>query len=213
MVFESNFITGAYFIWIGAIFDFLDGLSARSLDAYSDTGKELDSMADLVTFGVLPSMILYRFLSVSFPVGSLWPYISCLTPLFSALRLAKFNIDVNQKDVFIGLPTPANAFLLSGLPFLATVPFFHFVSSPVFLVSSVILSSLLMVSPFQFISIKFKSLVIKENIFRYMIVLSGLFFISILRSEGITLAILSYILISFVHNLPNHSARSFSEEK
>ena len=102
-----------YFVLTGVFFDFLDGFSARLLKVSSPIGKELDSLADMVTFGVLPSFVIYELLN---PLTDGWmPYTSFLIAIFSALRLAKFNVDTRQREVFIGLPTPANAVFISGL--------------------------------------------------------------------------------------------------
>jgi CDP-diacylglycerol--serine O-phosphatidyltransferase len=113
--FDGNLIYASYAIWIAAIFDFFDGFSARMLNVSSPIGKELDSLADMVTFGVLPSMILYQMIE-SHPIPNLG-YGAFILALFSALRLAKFNVDTRQSTTFIGMPTPAAAFFVSGLPF------------------------------------------------------------------------------------------------
>jgi len=97
-----------------AVFDFLDGLAARALDAYSDIGKELDSLCDVVSFGVLPSLMLHRTM-VSLSGESVWSYVPLVLAVFSALRLAKFNVDERQHSGFIGLPTPAAAMLCGAL--------------------------------------------------------------------------------------------------
>jgi len=207
-VFEGSLIYGAYFIWLGAVFDFLDGFSARLFNAYSDIGKELDSLADMVTFGVLPSLTVYRFLSGYFPIDSFWPYISIIPVLFSALRLAKFNIDTKQKEIFIGLPTPANAFLLSGLPFISHLRLFHFISPPFYTIPTVLIASLLMVSSVEFISLKFKNLKFRENRYKFTIIFAGIIFISILKTEGISIAIIAYVFISIIKNLSNNQTNT-----
>ena len=113
---EINF--GAYFIFLAALFDFLDGFVARMLKVSSDIGKQLDSLADLVTFGVLPSFILFKMVESNTEIWIL-PFLVLIVAVFSAVRLAKFNIDERQSDRFIGVPTPANALLISTLPFLS----------------------------------------------------------------------------------------------
>jgi len=117
-VLDGHVLFGAYFILIAAFFDFFDGFAARMLKVSSDIGKELDSLADLVTFGVLPSFIIFRMMMDINSEGYL-PFITFLIGVLSAVRLAKFNVDTRQTERFIGLPTPANALLLSTLPFLA----------------------------------------------------------------------------------------------
>ncbi len=110
---------------IACVFDFLDGFVARALKQGSPMGKELDSLADMVTFGVVPGMVMFEMLRFTATPAEVWgqdqwkfclPYLGFLIPLFSGLRLAKFNVDTNQSDSFIGLPTLANALLVCGLP-------------------------------------------------------------------------------------------------
>src|ERR1700740_2323055 len=117
--FKENLIYAAYAIFLAAIFDFFDGLASRVLQSFSGIGKDLDSLADMVSFGVLPSVIIYE-LFLQAPqiehVSTYLNYIAFLIPVFSALRLAKFNIDERQTEIFIGLPTPANAILIASLP-------------------------------------------------------------------------------------------------
>jgi CDP-diacylglycerol---serine O-phosphatidyltransferase len=209
VIFEGSIFSGVCFIWIGAVFDFLDGFSARSFKAYSDIGKELDSLADMVTFGVLPSLTIYRFLTGCYPNESFWPFISLMPVIFSALRLAKFNIDAKQKEVFIGLPTPANAFLLSGLPFITDLKLFHNINPSFIVLPAVIIASLLMVSSLEFVSLKFKNLKFGENKYKFIIILAGIIFISTLKTEGISLAIITYILISIIKNLRTDQTDSF----
>ncbi|OZA56958.1 MAG: CDP-diacylglycerol--serine O-phosphatidyltransferase, partial [Sphingobacteriales bacterium 39-40-5] len=117
--FQGNLIWASYAIVIAAVFDFFDGMLARLLKAYSDIGKELDSLADMVSFGVLPSVIIYQLFALSPQIdfGADWLSFSAfIIAVFSALRLAKFNIDTRQSENFIGLPTPANALLIASFP-------------------------------------------------------------------------------------------------
>ena len=113
--FSEHYFLAAFFVVLGAFFDFLDGFAARLLKVQGELGKQLDSFADMVTFGVAPGVVMYSFLS-SFILDSYIPYISFVIPLLSAVRLAKFNIDSNQSDKFIGLPTPANALFFVFIP-------------------------------------------------------------------------------------------------
>lgn len=99
----------------GAVFDFCDGLAARALKVVSSTGKELDSLSDVVTFGVLPSVMLYELMRVCTFSNSIWCYVPLLIAVFSALRLAKFNLDERQHSSFLGLPTPASAMICGSL--------------------------------------------------------------------------------------------------
>ena len=112
---EAHFDWAFYLMLAGAVFDFFDGLTARALKAYSPMGKELDSLADMVTFGVLPSVMLYELMRVCTFSNSFWCYVPLVIAVFSGLRLAKFNIDDRQHTSFLGLPTPACAMVCGSL--------------------------------------------------------------------------------------------------
>jgi CDP-diacylglycerol---serine O-phosphatidyltransferase len=114
---EGRGIPAAYFVWISCLFDFFDGFAARWLKVSSPIGKELDSLADVVSFGVLPSFVMYKLLDNNTLVTYL-PYIAFMIAAFSALRLAIFNVDETQTDSFRGLNTPANTLFISALPLL-----------------------------------------------------------------------------------------------
>ncbi len=202
-VFRYDIFVATVFIWIGSVFDFLDGFSARMFKAYSDTGKELDSLADMVTFGVLPSLVLFGFLSGLLGEDSWLPYFCLVTVIFSAMRLAKFNIDTGQKNIFTGLPTPANAFLLSGLPFLSGVPVMDFIGTPGFVIGAAVICSLLMVSPLKFLSLKFTGMKDPDNIYRYIIIIAAVLLIALMRTGGISLAMAFYMIISVFRDVVN----------
>ncbi|TND01791.1 MAG: phosphatidylserine synthase [Bacteroidetes bacterium] len=128
--FQGDLVWTAYLVGIAAVLDFLDGFVARLLKSHSPIGKELDSLADMVTFGVLPGIVAYRMIQlciartgVEYPEGvfAYLPFIAFLIPLFSGLRLAKFNVDTRQSDSFIGVPTPANAILICSIPLILGV--------------------------------------------------------------------------------------------
>ena len=113
----SKLIWASYLVGLAAVFDFLDGMAARLLKSYTDFGKQLDSLADMLSFGVVPGVIMYSLILNEANMGEEWlAYFGLLIPIFSALRLAKYNISDNQSDSFIGLPTPANALLIASLP-------------------------------------------------------------------------------------------------
>jgi CDP-diacylglycerol--serine O-phosphatidyltransferase len=112
---EGRFDWAFYLMLAGAVFDFCDGLAARALKVVSTTGKELDSLSDVVTFGVLPSVMLYELMRVCTFSDSIWCYVPLLIAVFSALRLAKFNLDERQHSSFLGLPTPASAMICGSL--------------------------------------------------------------------------------------------------
>ncbi|HTF02630.1 MAG TPA: CDP-diacylglycerol--serine O-phosphatidyltransferase, partial [Bacteroidia bacterium] len=127
-VIDGNIAIAVYLVMIACVFDFLDGFAARGLKQGSPMGKELDSLADMVTFGVVPGMVMFQMIRFAADVDYDWhlainwksylPYVGFIIPLFSGLRLAKFNVDTRQSDSFIGLPTLANALLICGLPIL-----------------------------------------------------------------------------------------------
>src|SRR6476620_6072036 len=116
-VLEGRLVPAAYFVWAACVFDFFDGFAARMLKVSSPIGKELDSLADVVSFGVLPAMVMYTMIGNSTTSPAL-PYLGFMIAVFSALRLAIFNIDETQTDSFKGLNTPANSFFITSLPLL-----------------------------------------------------------------------------------------------
>jgi CDP-diacylglycerol--serine O-phosphatidyltransferase len=202
MTLEYGNYTGAFlFIVLAAIFDFFDGFAARLLKAYSPIGAELDSLADLVSFGVAPGFIVFSFLS-AFPSVGVVEYSAFLIPIFSALRLAKFNIDTRQTSSFLGLPVPANALFWSSL-ILALSPYTEgkelFFSGMI--VALIFVFCLLMVSELPMFSLKFKHYRWKGNEFPYILILSAIVFIILFRLFGVCLTILLYILLSIISYL------------
>lgn len=161
LAFKGRFDWAFYAMLAGAVFDFCDGLAARALDAYSPMGKELDSLADVVTFGALPSLMLFNLMKACSFTESIWCWIPLVIAVFSGLRLAKFNVDERQHNSFIGLPTPACAMICGSLcSFVAFQPdcfLCAWVAGPVFIpVLSVVLSALL-VCELPMFSMKFSS--------------------------------------------------------
>jgi len=189
-------VEAAYFIWAACVFDFFDGFAARLLKVSSPIGKELDSLADVVSFGVLPSMAMYRWLEANSDNG--WvPYVAIMIAVFSALRLAKFNIDENQSDSFIGVPTPANALFLTALVFLPD-SIRLIVFDGTVLLSITIAFSLLLVAPINLFALKFKNYQWKGNEVRFTFLALSVFLLVFLKAGGLPFIILSYILISLV---------------
>lgn len=194
------------FIWIiiGAVFDFFDGMSARLLKVSSPIGKELDSLADIVTFGVAPSTILFSKLGImSYPsllesLRGILPFIAYIMAAFSALRLAKFNLDERQTLGFIGLPTPANALfwgsLLIGLGK-------RIDSSPlmcIFIIVGIFISSWLMVSEIPMFALKFKEWGWKKNQIKYIFLLTCIPLIAIFGITGFAIIVAWYVIISYI---------------
>ena len=192
--FNNNLTYAAYAIWIAAVFDFFDGFSARLLKVSSPIGKELDSLADMVTFGVLPSVILFKMMDGA--NYELLPYVAFSLALFSALRLAKFNIDTRQSTSFIGMPTPAAAFFVSGLPFWqAQYP--EFVGWQSIIIITVTLS-LLLVSPIKMLALKFPDYSVKNNWHRYLVILLSVVAFLLLGSRSLPIIIGLYLVISLI---------------
>jgi CDP-diacylglycerol--serine O-phosphatidyltransferase len=201
-VLEGQPLYGAYFVILSATFDFFDGFAARLLKVQSELGKELDSLADVVSFGVLPGILLYS-LTKSQTEASFLPYCTLIIPMLSAYRLAKFNLDTRQSDRFIGLPTPANALLLTTIPHLADrwPELSPWLSSPITLVVIAWLTSLLLVVELPLIALKFKNSSLRDNSYRYALLLIGAVCLVWLQLAGIPLVILAYLLLSGMENM------------
>lgn len=189
------------FVCIGAaaLFDFCDGAAARLLHAYSDLGKELDSLSDLVSFGIAPALIVFNTINL-FNTGdaltlSPWAFVALVIPVMGALRLARFNIDTRQTTSFIGLPIPACAIFWIGLVgwLHRTEAFNNWILSVV-----IILMALMMVSGVRMFSLKFKNFGFRENFRRYMLLLAALLFVISNGISGLAWTILFYILVSSV---------------
>lgn len=202
--FQGELVIAGYAILIAAIFDFLDGMLSRLLKAYSEIGKELDSLADMVSFGVLPSVIIYQLFLQSPQLGSLstWLNFSAfLIAIFSALRLAKFNIDVRQTENFIGLPTPANALLIASFPMIIDQGNFllsSYILNPFFLFVFSLGMGILLVTEIPLISLKFKSIRLSDNLLRYILLFSSLILLLIFKFAAVPIIIFLYFLISLI---------------
>lgn len=190
----------AAFVMIGcaAVFDFCDGLAARALHAYSALGKELDSLADLVSFGVAPGMLVYSTLSLYTPAPWM-AYLALFIPAMGALRLAKFNIDDRQTTSFIGLPIPANAIFWIGAVSWA-IGNLAVGTSPWTVAAvigvCIIIVPLLMVSGLRMFSLKFKSMNWRENFRRYAIIAAAVLFVIFCGLSGLAWTIILYIILS-----------------
>ena len=200
-VINGNILSGAYFIILSAFIDFFDGFAARLLHVQGELGKQLDSLADLVSFGVLPGMILFQMTNINSSIEWL-PYLTLIIPLFSALRLAKFNLDTRQSDKFIGLPTPANALFISTLPYFAIewTGVGSLLTSPFFLVGIAWIFSILLLVELPLIALKFKSFSLFQNKFRYALLAIGLALILFFGLAGIPILILAYLGLSVIEN-------------
>lgn len=178
--FNANYKMAVTMIILGAVFDFFDGMTARLLHVSSPIGKELDSLADDITFGLAPSAILFSLLKEMpypeclSPVQSYLPYLAFIMAAFSALRLAKFNLDERQSTSFIGVPTPANALFWGSL----TVGLHdQLLSSPTYvclILAGILLFSYLLVAEIPLFALKFKTLTWKDNWVKYVFLLGCL---------------------------------------
>ena len=186
-----------YCIYLSLIFDYLDGLIARKLNLISNFGKQLDSLADLVSFGVLPSLVIFDWLSLNSTYNML-EYISVLILVASAFRLAKFNISQSSSNNFIGLPTPVNALFFVSIFY--SSKYATFLNDKI-LVGLVIIFSLLMISNIRFISMKFIDYSLVENINKYIIILVSLLCFLLLGIDSFPFIILFYISYSFINGL------------
>lgn len=191
---EGHHTPGAYFVWAAALFDFFDGFIARLLRVSSPIGKELDSLADMVSFGLLPAIAMYLMLQ---PVasGPLIPFAAFLIALCSALRLAIFNVDETQKDSFRGVPTPANALFITSLPLLnaGAVGWLH---QQWVLLAITGVFSLLLVSRVELFALKFKSFSWAGNEVRFTFLGLSVLLVAWLQFSALPLIILLYIALS-----------------
>jgi CDP-diacylglycerol--serine O-phosphatidyltransferase len=213
-VLEGELAIASLFIFMAAIFDFLDGTAARLLDAQSELGKQLDSLADVVSFGVAPGMIMFTLLSAGCE-GScnilerlyITPYFALLIPLFSAFRLAKFNIDIEQEDHFIGMPTPANAIFFASIPLvlfyqsyqISMIPLdflTDFFTNTRVLAILTVLFSYLLISDFRMFSMKFRQMKWKGNQVRYIFLILSAVYLILFSFCAIPLIIITYFILS-----------------
>jgi len=200
-VLEGNIYYGAYFVLISAFFDFLDGFAARLLKVSGELGKQLDSLADAISFGLLPGIVLFA-MSESKAEADWITYITLSVPVFSIYRLAKFNLDTRQTERFIGLPTPASALMITTLPFLATrwTQLGSWLTSPLFLAGIAIVISYLLIAEIPLIALKFKNFSLKDNVYRYLLIILGFVVAIWLGLAGIPFIILAYVGLSIVEN-------------
>ncbi|MBO0938397.1 CDP-diacylglycerol--serine O-phosphatidyltransferase [Fibrella sp. HMF5335] len=209
---QGDLTSAAWLIVLAGVLDFGDGFVARAVGVSGPFGKELDSLADVVTFGVLPSFILFALIQDPFqPLtreisdtekGPIWPYLAFSIAVCGALRLARFNIDTRQTEQFLGLPIPANALFVASLPMILTFHPQHqsIILSPYVLYGTIIILSLLMVSELPLMAFKFKSFSWAANQAKYSFLIASILLLLLLQFAAIPLIILLYILLSIVVN-------------
>ncbi len=220
----------AYCIFIAIVFDFFDGFMAGLLHAKSDKGKQMDSLADIVTFGVAPGFLMFSILTVltenelNIPIASflekasiatvqhqLFPSLAFLLPVFALFRLAKFNVDTNQSTSFLGVPTATMAIFFAAFPFvihdavLNPSPFKtwlvdHILLNPIALAILIICFSILMVSSIPLFALKFKKYQFSTNKIQYLFLIFSLVTIILFKYWAVLIIVLGYILISLANN-------------
>ncbi len=193
--FNGDLKTVAFFVILSGVFDFFDGFAARLLNVKSDIGKELDSLADVISFGFLPGLVMYQLLLNS-NAGYL-AYAGFIIPVFSALRLAKFNIDTRQTEDFIGLNTPMNTFLIISLPYLQDKT--TLINNIYFLLGLILLLSYLLVSDIKLFSMKINNLSWAPNKYKFIFVILSIVLLAFLKFVAIPIILILYILFSQIH--------------
>lgn len=204
---KGDLSTAALFVFFGIFFDFFDGFLARKLNVSSEMGLQLDSLADLVTSGLAPALVLVNLIELSIlpsqDANCFLPYLGLLVLLCSAYRLAKFNISTEQSQFFIGLPTPANALLIMSLPLILDYQnsdsYNALILNPFFLVVVTLLSSFLLNAPVKLIALKFKTWNFSENASKYILIIFSFVALILFKFAGIPLIIIFYIIISLVN--------------
>jgi len=191
---ENRSVPIAYFVWAAGVFDFFDGFAARWLKVTSPIGKELDSLADMVSFGVLPSLAMYKMIAGASGNPYL-PFAGFLIAVCSALRLAIFNMDETQHNSFKGLNTPANTIFITSLPFLSGAVG-SFIQQDWVLISITVVFSLLLVSRINILAFKFKDFSWRNNKLRFTFLTSSVLLVVFLGKPALPLIILFYIAFS-----------------
>ena len=219
---NNYLVAAAFFVFLGIFFDFFDGLAARKLQVQSALGVQLDSLADMVTSGLVPGIVMFKLLSLTADtnhfteVTKQWgsqehwfnfnipliAYLGLLIPLASAYRLAKFNIDENQQNSFIGLPTPANALLIMSLPLIMEFQNSDLMNTTIlnkwFLIGLTLVSSYLLNSKIHLFALKFKDFKFKGNAMRYTFLLLSIVLLILLHFAAIPVIIALYIIMSLL---------------
>lgn len=217
--FNGNLLWTAYLVGIAGVLDFLDGFIARLLKVHSEIGKQLDSLADMVTFGLVPGVVMFMFLSKAVAISletsgsnmiglSYLPFLAFLITIFSAIRLAKFNIDTRQSDSFIGVPTPANALLICSLPL---INFFqpnvgNFSLLPIleniwFLLGLTFLMSYLLVAELPLFALKFKNFGWADNKIRFSFLIASIIMLLLFQFIAIPFIIFLYVILSVINTV------------
>jgi CDP-diacylglycerol--serine O-phosphatidyltransferase len=212
---EGQWRWAVYLMLIASGLDFLDGFAARRLNAYSETGKQLDSLADMITFGVLPAAFIYTifkalFLNRAEEISSFhdslqWVVLAsvAIVPALSAIRLARYNVNTGDGDFFHGLPTPAHALFWTGIfwQFMGSGTLFGTPLNLFFLWAIMLIMAFHMIIPVPMYSLKFKHFRLRGNLIRYLLILLAVVILLLTGLPGLTLIILTYILLSLLNLL------------
>ncbi|WP_111708733.1 CDP-alcohol phosphatidyltransferase family protein [Lutibacter citreus] len=215
---NNDLVTAAYFVFLGIFFDFFDGFAARLLNVQGELGKQLDSLADVVTSGVVPGIVMYKLLQTEKSLTvfntefhswkteelDILPFLGLLITLAAAYRLAKFNIDERQSSSFIGLPTPAAALVVLSLPLITAFGSYDFVISlienKIFLIVITIILAIIMNAEIPLFSLKFKNFSFKNNKIQIAFLAITLLLCILLKFAAIPVVIIVYVLFSLIEN-------------
>ena len=211
----GHFEMTALFVVLGIFLDFFDGFFARVLKVSGELGKQLDSLADMVTSGVVPGIVLFVLLGnnqqIPYEIDSEFkfsmglPLLGLIVTLSACYRLAKFNLDTRQSESFIGLPTPAMSLFIVSLPLVQMHSDIDFVKDLIgnnyFLIGITILFSFLMNSEFHLFSLKFKNYGVKENLFKYILILFSIILLITIEYLAVPVIIISYVILSMLKNM------------
>lgn len=219
---SGDLILASLFVFLGIFFDFFDGLAARMLNAQSEIGLQLDSLADVITSGLAPAVVMYQLMNMAFVgrqqtlteifssegwnigANSYFPLSGLLIVVAAAYRLAKFNVDSRQTSGFIGLPTPANALLVLSLPLILTYQYSELAEALILnkwvLIGITVLGCILMNAEIPLFALKFKTWDFKANSIRYIFIGLCLILLVTLKFLAIPIIILLYIVLSIFHN-------------
>jgi len=207
---DGHFELTAFFVALGVFLDFFDGFFARILKVSGELGKQLDSLADMVTSGVVPGIVLFSLLGYEnqfmdgFSSFSAIPLIGLLVTLAACYRLANFNLDTRQSESFIGLPTPAMSLFVVSLPLIqmhSEIDFIReLIGNTYFLISISIFFSFLMNSKLHLFSLKFKNYTLRENLFKYVLMVLSVIFLITMKFLAVPIIILCYLILSIIKN-------------
>jgi len=204
---EANFEMAFFFVCFGIFFDFFDGFFARLFNVSSPLGLQLDSLADMVTSGVVPGFVMYKMLAngvASNPTLIYLPYLGFIITLGSCYRLANFNIDTRQSDSFIGLPTPANALFILSLPLILknsdSLLVLELLINPWILIFVSILSAFILNAEISLFALKIKKFNFKDNALQLFFLLISILLLGYLQFAGVALIIVFYVLLSVITN-------------